>query len=100
MAATAGSESSLDADPSSLFNSQPSHAYSDKIEKVVTLLNAKFGVEPVVFNYKRQRADNPTNKGAWGKAAVSLIPRFLHHVMTEDWMPKRSIIPNTAHQCF
>lgn len=73
MAATAGSVNSLDADPSSLFNSQSSHAYPEKIDKVLTLLKAKFKQDPEVFNYLRQRADNPDSKGAWGKAAVSLI---------------------------
>ena len=73
MAATAASVDSLTTDPSSLFNSQPKHQYEDKINRVIALLETKFKVKPTVFNYLRQRADNPESQGAWGKAAVSFI---------------------------
>lgn len=70
MAATAGTvEGGMDADPSSLFDSQASHAYAPKVDKVIALLKEKFNQDPVVFNYQRQIAK--ITRGAWGKAAVS-----------------------------
>ncbi|KAF2442744.1 hypothetical protein P171DRAFT_48793 [Karstenula rhodostoma CBS 690.94] len=78
MAATASSVNGMDADPSSLFNSQDSHAYAAKVDKVVALLKEKFNQDPVVFNYKKQLAT--VTRGAWGKAAVSPYSAATGHV--------------------
>ncbi|KAK7188278.1 hypothetical protein PSPO01_05469, partial [Paraphaeosphaeria sporulosa] len=72
MAATVSLENSMDADPSSLFNSQDSHSHAVKVDTVIKLLKEKFNQDPVVFNYKRQIIE--ITRGAWGKAAMLYSP--------------------------
>lgn len=70
LAAAPGVAVGMDADPSYLFNSQATHMYPAKVDKVIALLKQKFNQDPVVFNYQRQIRE--VTQGAWGKAAVSL----------------------------
>jgi hypothetical protein len=62
-----------------LFESQSTHKYEDKISQVYDLLKKKFPkVEPVVFNYQPQAKKENRESGAWGKMAVSLISTLAH----------------------